>query len=78
MNAIDWWLWGEYADGSPLLPGATLSADTDTFLFVRELFEDYEGIVCVREWKQYETWKGLQGPVNVLIRTWDRTWERNL
>jgi hypothetical protein len=73
MSILDQWLWPEFSDGMPLLPGIDVTPDLDREAVVSEVFIDHPEIVRVSEWQQHDTYPGFEdGPVNVWIQGWER------
>jgi hypothetical protein len=70
---LDRWLFPERADGSPLMPGITVTPDLDRDSTIQEVFADYIDIVRICEWEQHDVYPlYTDGPVNVWVREWRR------
>jgi hypothetical protein len=75
----DRWIWGEYSDGEPCILHGSVSENASQEWkdeFVAYVFANYNGVVSCHEWVQmerYTTIDGieLEGPVNVLVQSWD-------
>ena len=71
-DLLDQWIWPEFSDGQPLMPGWDVTGETtqeEKNAFVTRAFEEYPEIVRCCEWQQHE---GHNGAVNTCLQTWER------
>ncbi len=76
---FDHWIWGELSNGLPVTSDNTLSRETtqsEKDEIVADIFANYDDVVQCHEWVQVEHYttidgKELDGPVNVLVQSWD-------